>query len=126
MLLARAAALLSERLRGRVLSIVRNSVFHLAGQNFHDMDGVADNVGGRRSPFGPVGMVRLPHGLSEMLGNRCHGAIHYNLMAFVEDDSDRFITNFNDKPNELRVNCDAFTTPAFCQERKVIYHPCAP
>jgi hypothetical protein len=81
---------------------------------------------GRFSPFGPVGMARLPHGLSEMLRNRCHSAIDDNLMFFVEDDRDRFNVNFNDKANELRVNCDAFATPAFCQERKVIYHPCAP
>ena len=70
-------------------------------------------------------MARLPHGLSEMLRNRGHGAIDHNLMFFVEDDCDRFIINFNDKTNELRVNCDAFSTPAFFQITEVIYHPCA-
>jgi hypothetical protein len=52
------------------------------------------------SPFGPMGMARLPHGLSEMLRNPCHSAIDDNLMFFVEDDRDRFIVNFNDKTNE--------------------------
>ena len=41
--------------------------------------------------------------LSEMFRNRGHGAIDHNLMFFVEDDRDRFIINFNDKTNELRV-----------------------
>jgi hypothetical protein len=81
---------------------------------------------GRFSPFGPVGMARLPHGLSEMLRNRCHSAIDDNPMFFIEDDPDLFIINFNNKANELRVNCDALTTLAFCQEGKVIYHPRAP
>jgi hypothetical protein len=71
------------------------------------------------------GMARLPYGLSEMLRNRCHGAIDDNLMFFIEDDGDRFIIDLNDTTNELGVNCDAFTTPAFCHERKVKYHPCA-
>jgi hypothetical protein len=35
---------------------------------------------GRFSPFGPVGMAHLPHGPSEMLSNRCHGAIDVDLM----------------------------------------------
>jgi hypothetical protein len=81
---------------------------------------------GRFSPFGPGGMARLPHGLSEMLRNRCHGTIDDDLMFLVEDNRDRFIINFNDKTNELRVNCDAFITPAYCQKSKVIYHSCAP
>jgi len=68
-------------------------------------------------------MARLPHGLSEILGNRRHGANDINLVFFIEDDRDRFIINFNDKANELRINCDAFTTTAFCHERKVKYHP---
>jgi hypothetical protein len=90
------------------------------------MDGVADHVSAAFSPFGPVGMARLPHGLSELLRNRCHGAIDIDLMFLVEDNRDRFIINFNDKTNQLRVNCDAFTAPAFCQEGKVIYHPGTP
>jgi hypothetical protein len=73
-----------------------------------------------------VGMAHLPHGLSEMLRNRRHSAIDDNPMFLVEDDPDPFIINFNNKANELRVNCDALTTLAFCQEGKVIYHPCAP
>ena len=71
-------------------------------------------------------MRRLPDGLSQLLRNQGHGAIDHNLMFFVEDDCDRFIINFNDKTNELRVNCDAFTTPAFCQKREAIYHPVSP
>jgi hypothetical protein len=79
------------------------------------MDGVADHVGWAALAFRPSRYIaRLPHGLSEMLRNRCHGAIDHNLMFFVEDDRDLFIINFNNKTNELRVNCDAFATPAFC------------
>jgi hypothetical protein len=53
----RRAALFAKRLCGRVLAVVRDSLFTLAGQYAHDMDGVADHVGpGRFSPLGPVGI----------------------------------------------------------------------
>src|ERR1700737_968211 len=35
---------------------------------------------GRFSPLGPLGMARLPYGLSEMLRDRCHGALDVDLM----------------------------------------------
>ena len=42
----RGAALFAERLRGWVFTVVRDSFFDLARQNFHNMDGVADYVSG--------------------------------------------------------------------------------
>ena len=52
------AAFLPEQLCGLVFSVVgRGGVFQfLAGGDPHDLYGVADNVGGGRSPLGPVGM----------------------------------------------------------------------
>jgi hypothetical protein len=53
----RLAALPAERDGALVFAIVRDSVFDLAGQYAHDMDGVADHVGRAASPLGPLGIV---------------------------------------------------------------------
>ena len=53
---ARRAALLAERLRSRVLAIVRQSVGFLARRYAHDFDSVAMTAAGWRSPLGPVGI----------------------------------------------------------------------
>jgi hypothetical protein len=42
----RRAAPFAKRLRSLVFAIVRDGVFDFACQNFHDMDGVANDIGG--------------------------------------------------------------------------------
>jgi hypothetical protein len=50
-LCSRCAALFAERLGGWVFAIVVDGFFNLASQYAHDMDGVADYVGGTLLAF---------------------------------------------------------------------------
>jgi hypothetical protein len=47
----RRAALFAECFCGRVFAVVRNNIFDLTGQYAHDMDGVADHIGGAAFAF---------------------------------------------------------------------------
>ena len=47
-----------QRHGGGVLAVISGQVVNLAGGDPHDMDSVADHVGGGRfSPFGPLGIL---------------------------------------------------------------------
>lgn len=45
----------AERLSGLVLAVVGRGIFDLASCDLHDVDGVADYVGGQLSLLGPLG-----------------------------------------------------------------------
>jgi hypothetical protein len=77
-----AAFLAISARRSGVMALARAAppFFDLSRQNFHDVDSVADDVGGALLAFWTSGMAHLPHGLSEMLSNRCHGALDVDLM----------------------------------------------
>jgi hypothetical protein len=55
-----SSALLPERLRGWVLTVIQSKIFlFLARGDSHHLDGVTDDVGGRFWPLGPVGIDLL-------------------------------------------------------------------
>jgi len=47
----RGAALFAKRLCGKIFAVIKNSFFDLASGNLHDMDGVADDIGGALFAF---------------------------------------------------------------------------